>query len=271
MADTVGKPSDTIVFPILELDRGIVDLIPFMPTPPRWPAFNSVRHLNTAWKIRELDPQMAIFRSLTAEEEAATGLFLSLKRRGYEGANKLNQRNHIHKNAVIPLFDAITRVLAKVGSQMPPSQLYLDSKENPVQLRSRFEHKHPQTGKTVWAAPQPPLHFSVSSLKTGEEMKKEDFSAGIDEIVSETNVKNIIDYIRNRANLRNQLLYAATDGYPSINGDIEPMLKRYQKNVFIILRMFMMIDPYPQQQLFVQQALHAFMRTLNLLPNDFEF
>ena len=35
--------------------------------------------------------------------------------------------------------------------------------------------------------------------------------------------------------------------------------------------MCLLIEPYPKKQLFVQQALYAFLRTVKALPEDFEF
>lgn len=260
------KPSDTLVFTATELDRAIVDALPFMPDSSRWPAFNSVRHINRAWRVKDIDPQMAIFRALTAEEEAATGLFLSLKRRGYRGAEKLKHRDHVHKNSVIPFFDAITRVIAKVGDQMPKSELLFEPDNR--RLVIRFSHTHPHTGEAVWAYPTPPLHLSLRGGTPDGKMKKEDFSAGVNEIVAGANVKDIVEYFRNKANFRNQILYAGPDGYPTMTEGIDDALRLYQKHVFTILRMYMLIDPYPGNQLFVQQALDAFLKTLRLLPRD---
>ena len=52
-------------------------------------ARSAVRHLSRAWRLRDLDLGMALFRCLTAEEEAATAVFLALKSRQYEGASRL--------------------------------------------------------------------------------------------------------------------------------------------------------------------------------------
>jgi hypothetical protein len=257
--------SDKIVFPIPELDRRIVDILPFMPDSSKWHAFNSVRHINRAWLIKEIDPEMAIFRALTAEEEAATGLFLSIKRRGYRGAEKLKHRDHVHKNSVIPFCYAIKKVIAKVGVQMPGFQLFLEPDKK--RLVIRFSHLHPQTGEDVWAYPNPPLHVSINGRSPDGKMKKEDFAAGVKEIVQGANVKDIIEFVRDRANFRNKILYATPDGYPTIS-DIDRAMELYQKNVFTILRLYMLIDPYPGNQLLVQQALDAFLKTLRLLPND---
>jgi len=271
MTKTESKPSDSILFPLSELNKGIADAIPQMPTPPRWPAFQAMNHLNRAWKIREIDPEMAIFRSITAEEEAATALFLSIKRRGYDGADKLNKRKHVQKNALIPFFSAVSRVFVKVKDQMPDFEFNLDCNKTPPLLLIRFRHENPITGQVLWAYPQPPLNFTFKGGFEESAMKTEDFTAGVKELISQANVTNIIDYIRNRANQRNQILYASQEGYPLVTGDIEKVLAQYQKNVFSILRVYFFVDPYPEKQLFVQQAIYAFLKMLNLIPMEYDF
>jgi hypothetical protein len=261
------KPSDAISFPLSELERGIVDILPFLPDSSRWPAFNAVRHLNRAWRLREIDPQMAIFRAITAEEEAATAIILSLKRRNYRGAKRLDHRKHVHKNAVIPFFDAITRVVAQFGDQMPKTELIFDPAEKKMQIR--FKPIHLTNGEDYWAYPTPPLHFSLFGGADVEKMTDEDFSGGVEILISGTNFKDIIDYIRARANLRNEILYAGPDGYPDFSHGIEENINYYKGNVFILLRIYLLIDPYPGGQLFVQQALDAFLKALRMLPKDF--
>ncbi len=49
------------------------------------------------------DPAMAIFRAITAEEEAASGLLRCLAEMDYPNAKYLNPHNHSHKHAVFPL------------------------------------------------------------------------------------------------------------------------------------------------------------------------
>lgn len=57
-----------------------------------------------AWKIKDIDPEMSVFRSITAEEEAATAIFLSLKEKKYENAEKLKFQDHSYKQALEPFI-----------------------------------------------------------------------------------------------------------------------------------------------------------------------
>ena len=44
-----------------------------------------------------------------------------------------------------------------------------------------------------------------------------------------------------------------------------------QRSTLMLLRLFVMIDPYPRHQLFVQQCLTAFLKALKQPSSDVEF
>lgn len=269
MSEEPARQSDYIAFPISELDRWVVDLVAELAPPSRWAAINALRHLNSAWRLRSSDTEMAVFRAITAEEEAATGLFLSLKSRHYQGASRIKHRDHVHKNALIPFIGAVSRLFASMRATLPQTQLQIDTKQNPVRLVLVLEFPNPATGEKLWAFPQPPLHFSVTGQEENAELYA--FEREIQQIATEKGVATIIAYIRERANLRNRLLYATSEGYPGISGDIEVSLKKYQRHVFTILRIHLMLDPYPNQQNFIQQCLNAYLKMLKLIPSDVSF
>lgn len=262
--------SDDLLFETGELDRALIDALFRLTTATRWPAINAVRHLNRAWKIRELDREMAVFRSITAEEEAATAILQSLKSHRYRGADKLKPRDHVQKSAIIPFFDAITRVLATMQNP-PPLQMHLDHQPDFPRLVLQIQLLHPVKG-LVWATPQPPLHFEARhSVDGGATYEVQDFGRGVDELVASNGARSLIDYLRDRANTRNRLLYAPTNGYPQFGGDVELALKKYQRNTFTLIRIYLMIEPYAQKQNFVQQALLSYLKALNLFQGTIGF
>jgi hypothetical protein len=57
-------------------------------------ARSAIHHLELAWKIKDVDPEMAIFRAITSEEEAATAIFIALKDKGYLNAKKIKFKKH---------------------------------------------------------------------------------------------------------------------------------------------------------------------------------
>lgn len=264
-ATDAALPSSHLTFPLSEIDRGIADAIPKMSGPPQWPAFNAVRHLNRGWKIRKDDPNISVFRSIIAEEEAATAIFQSLRRRNYIGADKLRLRNHLQKNAVVPFFDAISRALAKVGDRGPRTEMILRNDLSPPRMELRAILPHPISGELSHMYPIPPLNFSVSGGLVGAARQQLDFREQMEEVVSESSARSIRDYLRERANLRNRVLYASSDGIPTVEGDLDQGLAIHQRNVFMMLKLYFLIDPYAEHQEFVQQSLDGFLKVTGYL------
>ncbi|HUP59252.1 MAG TPA: hypothetical protein VNA69_02405 [Thermoanaerobaculia bacterium] len=252
------------------MDKKIADLVPGMPKPASNSAWHAIRHLNRAWKVRHIDPEMAMFRSITGEEEAATALFLSLQRRKYEGADRLRPRDHVHKAAVIPFLVGMNKVLAK-WPKPPKFELTFELQGKAERLLIRFTVRHPRTGEESWGYPEPPLNFVLTRQQIILPKPLEDFGSGVAEVAAEVNVKDTTEFLKKRANVRNRLLYAGSQGIPGVAGDVEAGLALYQSNVFSILRAYMLIDPYPARQAFAQQGLFGFLNMLKQLPEGVEF
>src|SRR4051812_32687695 len=100
-----------------EFDGHLVQMLEATALPGRASAKNAVRHIDKANAIADTDPDMAAFRAITAEEEAATALFHSLKRHRYPGSELLKPRDHLQKNAVAPFCSAVSRLFELVDEQ----------------------------------------------------------------------------------------------------------------------------------------------------------
>jgi hypothetical protein len=247
---------------LLPIQKQVADLIPTGVGHGKYCAMSAISHLKKAWRIRDLDPEMAAFRVLTAEEESVTAIFHALKRRKYRGAEELKHRNHVHKAAVYPFFGAVAKALIPADTLGLKTEVLYDDTESTPRLRVRVAIPTPQ-GKTLWAYPEPPLLFSMAVNGF-----KHDFANEIDNLTSDLNVKKILDHISERANRRNLLLYASDKGIPCVNVSIEPFILKQRDIVFANLMVYMLIEPYAEHQDFVQQCLNAFLKMLNLLPPD---
>src|SRR5262249_36805197 len=172
--------SDGLLFETTDVDRAIVDMLPLLTTPRHWPAFNAVRHLNRAWRLLSSDRTVAIFYGITAEEEAATTVLRSLKARSYPGSERLKPHNHVQKNAVIPFFDGMTRILSTL--QRPPEMRFLLQKQNLQQpFVLEIQLPHPIHG-VAWYRPLPPLEFTQTrSTDGGATYASENVSRGLPE------------------------------------------------------------------------------------------
>lgn len=240
---------------LIELDREVVQIINDSAKGyTKSCAGNAIHHLEKSWQIKDIDPEMAVFRAITAEEEAATSIFIALKEKGYDNSQKLKFKNHTYKQALAPFFQAIAKFIAD-ASQLPNFpfgknfNLLIDSKEDPKKLKLSLVLPN-----GVNAFPIPPLHFSVSMNGKTYTFEKE-----LTEITTGQSKKEIIKYIKELANLRNCLIYSTPEGIPKIKGKIDGHLQKRQKTVFSFLRVLCLIFPYKEKALFVQQALNAFL------------
>jgi len=218
------------------------------------------------WDFRGVrDPEMAAFRTITGDEESATAVFCAVQRREYKESEKLNTRSHLHKNALTVFLDAVEQFLVKNPLGDGTFHITIESVDSKERLRIRFKQAIAE-GASVWVYPNPPLHASLTT-----DSGPYGFEAELNEIADVKKYPSIEKHLRNRANRRNQLLYATTAGMPSLEGDLLPFLEHQRRSIFRNLGLFLMVDPYPDKQLFVQQGLQAFLRMLNILPADIEF
>ncbi|MBU4404772.1 MAG: hypothetical protein L6428_12470 [Candidatus Aminicenantes bacterium] len=244
---------------LTELQKSIELLIMDSSPPEKHCARSAIKHIKKAWDIREIDKEMACFRAITGEEESVSAIFHSLKKRKYFGAEKLKPRNHVHKAAFHPFCIAVSQSLTMLNEQGREPTIELKEENGIKRFHTRLTMKMPD-GHTKWAYPLPPLHYNV---KVNEELH--DFSEELMNIASERNAADIISVIKKEANCRNRILYASDAGIPSIPDSLDDFLMKKKEVIFLNLIIFLMIDPYHEKQLFVQQALQAFLKMLNII------
>lgn len=225
----------------------------------RYCSLHAFEHLDRANALTELDPEMAMFRAITAEEEAATALMLSLKQLSYEGAAKLQIRSHVHKQAFIPFLYIVGRYL---GSLKPMPPMRLRKIEEDGQPRLVYELQIPD-GR--WAQPTPPLHSLLWSADTG---KPYHFERELNRFALEDAAGDIQNYLIAQANTRNKLLYASDDGIPRVTGGVLEPLAEQQKRVLLLCSLVCMLAPYKEKGVFAQQCLNAFLSFLGQLSED---
>jgi hypothetical protein len=215
-------------------------------------ARNSAHHIERALRLKEIDPEMAVFRAITAEEEAATAIFVVLKEQGYHNADKIKFRDHSYKHALEPFLRAISKFVEgwsnepgfPFGSEY---NLLLIGQGSERRLSLSFQFQ----GQIMTCIP--PLGFSI---KLNDRMYF--FEQELLKIASGASRKDIIKYIKRMANRRNQVLYAQNQGIPKVTG-IDGFLERRRAVVISFLRMYALIYPYTEKAIFVQQVLDCFL------------
>ncbi|WP_299773417.1 hypothetical protein [uncultured Pseudoteredinibacter sp.] len=222
---------------------------------------SAVNHLKRGWNIREKDPEMAVFRAITAEEEAAAGLFHALKYRKYDNAHLINPKNHVHKSAVAPFMQILLFFFGEFSetSRVLPK---FHIKEENGDTRLRVVLPLVINGQDMWAYPIPPLNFDVSS-----DGKKLSFRPQIEKLLTDQNASDILKYVREQANQRNKILYAGPDGYPVIEDLKGSFFELRLVRVMVMVKAFLFIEPWEERQPFVQQSLDAFLVMLKRVEN----
>jgi hypothetical protein len=241
----------------LELEQRIREMVLRTSSPAKHAARSALRHIDTAVAIRDIDPEMAAFRAITAEEEAATAVFRALQGRKYIGAHRMDPRNHVHKAALRPFLVGVGEFLFRSAEK-----LHLE-----VQLRWREKKPkdklqivlRPTKGPLVGREMISPLPLEFDAKVNGAPY---DFSEELAKVVTLRRAKSIEKHIRELANRRNRMLYASPDGIPAVAGPIDKPLARSKDRVLGHLIVVLLIDQYPQQ-LFVQQALNAFRQVIS--------
>ena len=244
-------------------DEKVVEHILQSSVPGKHAARSALRHLERAWKLADEMPELAIFLAITAEEESATALFHVLKRHRYKGFRALNGRKHVHKTALHPFLLAVGKLFADFKNHYSPllefnSELSQDGVE-----RLRLRLTVPDgTGKRLWAYTMPPLEFTVLVNDVIHRFEPE-----LSRLATEKNAASALTYVKKLSNRRNLAIYAAPNGIPHADESVEPFLIYRKAVVFSHLLAILLIDPYPQQQAFVQQALTAFLSMLQAMPD----
>ena len=228
------------------------------PAPGKHAARSAISHIQRAFKLKDLDPEMALFRAITAEEEAARAIFDALQRHKYSGADRINWRDHRHKAAVMPFFMAIGRSFSQVGFADARTEIVDVEGKKKLVVHVRFRHSD---GRMKSWYPDPPLHISV--LVDG---KREDYAAELQDIATEGNFATMRKFVENYANERNRLLYASAQGVPRLGEPVDGHLATSRANVFSMIAVYLLVDSHPHQQAFVTHALQAFLQMINRLP-----
>jgi hypothetical protein len=207
---------------------------------------------------------MAIFRGITAEEEAASGLMWCLRELEYVGASYLMPRNHVHKHAAIPFLRIIGLFFGQTFDKtLKEYGLHIKDEDGQRRLMLAFPIK--VAGEDTWAYPIPPLNFGVSVAGTG---LPPSYATQISAYVTAKGANSIKSYLKKEANLRNEILYAGPDGYPQVPELKAEFIQEKTSHVLTLLQTYLLIQPYPERQPYVQDALTAFLSVVGAIGSQ---
>jgi len=224
---------------------------------------STLNHIDKSLILFDFDREMASFRAITAEEEAATALMHALRLRRYAHAQKFNPRSHQHKAAILACLVAIRN---SVQPLLVKFNLIFDYKNTRIDIKLPLSNFGVEGGENFALQPSDPLDFLHSRSDVAE---KDLFTDVLDELAGNLNFRDIKAMVASQANHRNMLLYASDNAVPKSRATLEALQTR-QLRSFALLTLTVMIWQKKGRQTFVSQAILAFLGIISALPSDDE-
>lgn len=219
---------------------------------------NAWEHINKADKLYEIDKNMSAFCSITAEEEAATGLIKLIKERAYDTSKTLNSTKHAHKMSVFFVLKAFWAHLTREQRAIRNIKIVGLDKDK-LELHA-FSDLLGENHFMVFS----PLPLNLISITPNGE--PHNYQPQIDELTSNTETGKLSKHIKHEANQRNILLYANQEGLP--NAEFKrSFIRENEKKVLIISYLFILIAQHKEQQPLVGRFTKVLSRLVQSVQN----
>ena len=219
---------------------------------------SAIDHLRRAEPLFASDVEMAVFRCITAVEEAASSLMLLMKEQGYSRADELKRTHHLFKNAMLPFLRILHRRAVRVASdhKFHIELIVHAGLQQPLGIAVVSEHAD---GSSSMVPINPPLALLLSEDGLGI-----DKALDIDEFIKREGASSVSAYLKQEANFRNMLLYASPAGIPRISIDHDKYFPAKQQAVRTMLCAYLLMEPFGQQPT-VTHALKSYLDLIALV------
>lgn len=258
-----GTESSTLG-PVGFVEDSLRRLAPNVPGSVRFRLLNSLEHFDRALALLDRDLEIASFRAITGEEEAATALIRAIQLRGYPRAKEFNSRDHQHKAAVIACVMAIATEVAPILSEF---QLRFGFERMRVDLKIPLSNFNVVGGEHYAIQPVEPLDL-IS--RTNESAEGKAFDRALEHFATQSNFNSIKNMVSAQANARNRLLYASDSSLPRSKATRDNIENR-KKRAMILLVLSVMVLQARKHQGLVRQAMSAFLGVMSRLPPERSF
>lgn len=222
---------------------------------------SALNHLDRAIDLLEIDREMASFRAITAEEEAATALIRCIHLRRYRFADQLKPRDHHHKAAVLACVMGIGSSLHPMLKQF---QLIFDFSSPRVDLKLPLSNFGVDGGDDFAVQLVEPLDMVHTKEGVPEVELFDDALKGLAEGSKFDNIKKLV---ASQANARNTLLYASDNSTPVSKATLDDLKKRRNWTITLLI-LTVMIWQKKEEQALVRQAILSFLSVMSKLPMD---
>lgn len=222
---------------------------------------NTLDHFDRAEKVLRLDREMASFRAITGEEEAATTLMLAIQLRRYPRCSEFKPRDHHHKVALAACVTAI-------GSHMMPMlkefRIQFDFERKRIDISIPLSNFNVIGGEAYAVQPVEPL--DLLHTKPGINERKL-FDAELAKLAGKSSFANIKRLVAVQANTRNTLLYASDSGLPESKATLKDIESRKIRAEILLVLTVMVLQSRTHLAL-VKQTIPAFLGIVSRLPRD---
>lgn len=238
MTDVVDEPGynfDTTLFDKLVGEEFVVHVLDHADERVKYRLLRAADHYNKAIKLFGLDDEMAMIRLIAAEEELVVAIIrhVTLKADVFPDTGKIFNRfdDHRVKQAFIP---TLSRFWTALEGQFRRG-ISFDGLEHikwtykPFLDEGKFKLGIFDSDERKFAID--PLSATINRDDLAATAVVEEMLAEMEGWAKETQGQSVADYIKARANYRNQLLYAYDDYPIAVMGDsIEALHKSYEKS-----------------------------------------
>lgn len=251
--------------PLSPFQKGLAEACRKLAERPRHSTLNAIKGLKRAWLIADLDPEIALFRAITAEEEAATALMIALRQRRYPGSRALQPTRHADKAGFSIMVKMVGAFFAESGWPNPQLMLVTDKKRPRIDVR--IPGKSWGFPPDQMIIPDEPLNLTVKISKGEEPGRLTLFEERFAALASEAGADSIKAHIETEANLRSALLYASDKGLMVVENPQPSILER-KRRTFILIGLVIIILQSKGHQLFAVQALQTYLLALGRSSDD---
>lgn len=220
---------------------------------------NALRHIDQAFALLEVDREMASFRAITAEEEAATALIRSIQLRHYDFAEKFNPRHHHHKAAILACVMGIASTLTPMLKNF---QLVFDFSKYRIDVKIPLSNFGIIGGENYAIQFVEPLDLVHARKGIAEENL---FTDALKSLAKRSKFEDIKKLVASQANARNTLLYASDHAIPLSKATTQSLRER-RNRALTLLTLTVMIWQNKEKQALVRQAIPAFLSVISKLP-----
>lgn len=229
-----------------ELEQELRRLVDRLSGRPRNCLRNAYRSIDKAYQLLGIDDEMAAFRSILAEEEAAAAIIAQTKRNNYPGSKELNFRNHLHKMSIYLFVSAVGDLINE--SPLKNTQLKLNKRTGRFDVCLDAKYVFGDLVPDKIMLPDEPLNFNFFGENGVYKFEKQLMRVSrIDKI------NNLEKFISDEANLRNKILYAGEEGIPGVS-NVKPEINKRRWRVTVLSVLVHCINQTNLHQLFVSQS-----------------